>query len=66
MARKGGNPETYFKSNYGGKVAKKAVGVKLPLELDAYVRSLESPSDWLREAAIEKYQREQLHREQAS
>lgn len=39
MARKGGNPETYFKSNYSGKVAKKAVGVKLPLELDAYVRS---------------------------
>ncbi|OWY63581.1 hypothetical protein B7486_52310 [cyanobacterium TDX16] len=59
MARKGGNPETYYKSNYSGAIAKKAVAVKLPVELDEFVRSLPNQSDWLRNAIVEAYMREQ-------
>lgn len=33
-------------------------GVRLPLELDAYVRSLPNKAEWLREAIAEKYERE--------
>lgn len=61
MARKGGNPDTYYKSNYKGKVSKKAVAVKLPLELDEFVRSLPNQSDWIREAIAEKIEREQAN-----
>ena len=57
--RKGGNPETYFKTDFAGKLAKRVVGTKLPEEIDLYLTSLERPAaDWLRQAAIEKYERE--------
>lgn len=58
MARKGGNPETYFKSGCQGQIAKKSIGVKLPVELDEFVRSLPNKSEWVREAIAEKYERE--------
>lgn len=58
MARKGGNPGTYFKSKYQGELAKRVVGTKLPPEIDAYLNSVDSQADWLRQAAIEKYERD--------
>lgn len=40
------------------KVARKAIGVKLPPELDSFVRSLPNKSEWLRQAIADAYQRE--------
>lgn len=39
-------------------MSRKPVAVALPVELDEWVRSLPNRSEWLREAIIEKYQRE--------
>lgn len=59
MARKGGNPGTYYKTiGYEGEVAKKTIGVKLPVEIDTWVRSLPNRAEWLREAIAEKYLKE--------
>ena len=37
----------------------KPVSVLLPPELEAWVRSLDNRSEWIREAITEKYEREQ-------
>lgn len=57
--RPGGNPEIMAKPLYGEPMAKLAIGVKLPIELDEYVRALPNRAEWLREAIAEKRQREQ-------
>lgn len=38
----------------------KPVSVMLPPELENWVRSLDNRSEWIRQAIIEKYEREQL------
>lgn len=61
MARKGGNPGTYFRAeSCPEKVAKQAIAVKLPLDLDEYVRSLPNRAEWLREAIALHMERERL------
>lgn len=52
------NPKYKLKQIYDKPVAEYPVAVKLPVDLDAYVRSLPNKSEWLREAVAEKYQRE--------
>lgn len=56
--RKGGNPETYFKTDCPEELAKKMVGVKLPLQVDAYVRSLPNKAAWLRRVITDAYERD--------
>lgn len=48
-----------IKPTYGEAMANKPVCVMLPVDLDAYVRSLPNRAEWLREAAMEKWHREQ-------
>ena len=51
--------ETRFKPQYGDKpMARKPVSVLLPIELDEFVRSQPNRTQWLREAIVEKYERE--------
>lgn len=65
MARRGGNPGTYFKSDScSEKVAKVPIAVKLPLELDEYVRSLPNRAEWLREAIAAQVERDR-HKQDA-
>jgi hypothetical protein len=56
--RKGGNPEILAKPLYGEPMAEGTLGVRLPVYLDEYVRSLPNRSEWVREAIAEKWQRE--------
>ncbi len=58
MARKGGNPETYFKAECPQPVVKKPISVKLPPDLDAFVRSLPNKSEWLRQAIAAQVERD--------
>ena len=44
----------------------KPVSLMLPPDLEAWVRSLDNRSEWLRQAVIEKYEREQLESVNAS
>lgn len=58
MKQRGGI-ETRFKPQYGDKaMSRKPIGVLLPMELDAFVRSLPNKSEWVRAAIAEKYERE--------
>lgn len=50
----------------GTKRGHKPVSVLLPPELDNWVRSLDNRSEWIRQAIIEKYEREQDNQELAS
>lgn len=52
------NPKYKLKQIYDQPVAENPVAVKLPVHLDAYVRSLPNKSEWLRAAVAEKYARE--------
>lgn len=56
------NPSTATRFKQAGSVplAKKVIGVRLPIDLDAAVRELagEELSDWVREAIAEKLARE--------
>ena len=60
MARAGGNPLIYQKPKYEVAMAEKPIGVRLPIELDEFVRNLPNRAEWLREAIAEKRQREML------
>lgn len=50
----------------GTKRGHSPVSVLLPPELDSWVRSLDNRSDWIRQAIVEKYEREQGEQELAS
>lgn len=55
------NHRTRFKSKTlppDTELAKKAIGVKLPIDIDAYVRSLPDISGFVRESILEKLERE--------
>ena len=47
----------------GTKRGHKPVSVLLPPDLDGWVRSLDNRSDWIREAIVEKFKREQGNQE---
>lgn len=53
------NPKFKFKSEYEGQVAEKPVSVKLPVEVDQFVRSLPNRTEWLRRVIVEAVEREQ-------
>ncbi len=57
MARKGGNPETYFRAK-GSESVTKTITVKVSPTLEAFVKSLPNRSEWIREAITEKAERE--------
>lgn len=60
------NPKQKLKQLYDKPVAERPVAVKLPQDLDAYVRSLPNKSEWLREAIAEKRERDvALNQDQA-
>lgn len=59
MARKGGNPETYFK---GPEVAPSPISVKLSPDIDKFVRSLPNRAEWLRNAIAKAYEEEMQQR----
>jgi hypothetical protein len=52
------NPKCKFTTDYPKKVAKKAVAVKLPIEVDEFVRSLPNRTDWLRQAIVAQFEKE--------
>lgn len=58
------NPKPKLKPLYGDEaLAKKAVCVNLPKDLDEFVRSLPNRAEWLREAIAEKRAREEADRD---
>ena len=58
------NPKQKLKPFYGDEaMAKNTISVRLPKYLDAYLRTLPNKMQWLREAAVEKWQREQAARD---
>jgi metal-responsive CopG/Arc/MetJ family transcriptional regulator len=57
MARKGGNPGTYFTAK-GSESVTKTVTVKLSPTLEAFVKSLPNRSEWIRQAIIDKMERD--------
>lgn len=62
------NPRPTCKFNRQSEVelAPQMTGVRLPVDLDAYVRSLPNKSEWLREAVAEKRERDvALNQDQA-
>lgn len=53
--------ETRFKSRgIGTRNGQQPISVMLPVEIDEIVRALPNRSAWIREAIIEKLQREQI------
>lgn len=53
------NPSQKLKPFYGDEaMSEKTISVRLPKDLDAYLRTLPNKMQWLREAAIEKRERE--------
>lgn len=56
------NPKPTYKLKplYGNKpLSSKTVTLRLPEDIDAFVRSLPNRTEWLRQAIAEKYEREQ-------
>ncbi len=64
MANPKGNPQKLVRIGTEP-VASTAVSVKLPLTMDAWVRSLPNRADWLRKAIADAYERE-IQQEQKS
>lgn len=58
MTETRGDYKTRFKEHPTEELAKKIVGVALPIKIDEYVRSLPNRSEWLRKAIAEAYQKE--------
>lgn len=54
------NPKQKLKPWYGDKgLSSNTVALRLPVEIDEFVRSLPNKTEWLREAIATKYQQEQ-------
>lgn len=58
MGRGNPNPKNKFTQIYSEPVAKSSVSVKLPANVDAYVRSLPNRTEWLRQAIADAYERD--------
>ncbi|MGL4621467.1 MAG: hypothetical protein ACRCZS_20810 [Chroococcidiopsis sp.] len=52
------NPTGKMLRVHNTEMAKEVVGVRLPIDLDEYVRSLPNRSEWLRKAIAEAYQKD--------
>lgn len=58
MGRGNPNPKNKYKSPYPQPLAKDMIGVRLPVELDSFVRSLPNRTEWLRGAIAAQYERD--------
>ncbi len=52
------NPKYKFRNDQVGEVARRSISVKLPPELDAFVRSLPNRAEWLRQAIAAQVERD--------
>lgn len=59
MAARGDHGKKFLSKGLGTTTNQRPVAVKLPPEMDEYVRALPNKSEWLREAIREKIEREQ-------
>lgn len=57
MAKKGGNPQPFL-TNGEKPMAEQPLSVRVEVDIDAYVRSLANRTQWLRQAIVEKYERD--------
>ena len=58
MGRGNPNPKNKYTSPYSEPLAKDMIGVRLPVELDSFVRSLPNRTEWLRRAIAAQYERD--------
>lgn len=58
MGRGNPNPKNKYTSPYPQPLAKDMIGVRLPVELDSFVRSLPNRTEWLRRAIAAQYERD--------
>lgn len=58
MGRGNPNPKNKYTSPYAEPLAKDMIGVRLPVELDSFVRSLPNRTEWLRRAIAAQYERD--------
>ena len=47
-------------------MAKTPLAIRVPVEIDEFVRSLPNRTEWLRQAIAEKYEREMKQQDKAS
>ncbi len=66
MGRGNPNPKNKFTQVYDEPVASRSVSVKLPLDIDAYVRSLPNRTEWLRKAIAAQVERDKQEASQSS
>jgi hypothetical protein len=59
MGRGNPNPKHKYTSPYSEPMSDRTIGVRLPLRLDAQVRSLPNRTEWLRRVIEEALEREQ-------
>ncbi len=52
------NPKYKFRNDQVGEVARRSISVKLPPEVDAFVRSLPNRAEWLRQAIAAQVERD--------
>lgn len=57
MGKHRGNPQKFFK--HLEEMSQTPLSVRVPVDLDSYVRSLPNRTEWLRAAIAEKRQREE-------
>ncbi|KJH70759.1 hypothetical protein [Aliterella atlantica] len=58
MGRGNPNPKHKYVSPNPEPMSERTIGVRLPLELDAYVRSLPNRTEWLRRVIAEAIEQE--------
>lgn len=56
MAKVGGNPQKFLKNE--AQLAERVTAVRLPVDIDEFVRSLPNRTEWLRQVIVEAALRE--------
>ncbi|MES1021992.1 hypothetical protein ABN584_03685 [Gloeocapsa sp. BRSZ] len=56
MAKEGGNPQKFVKHRM--ELAASPLAIRLPVEVDKYVRSLPDKSEWVRNAIMAQMERD--------
>lgn len=51
MAKAGGNPQKFLKNE--AQLAERVTAVRLPVDIDEFVRSLPNRTEWLRQVIVE-------------
>lgn len=60
------NPKQKLKPIGEEAMAKTPLAIRVPVEIDEFVRSLPNRTEWLRQAIAEKYEREMKQQDKAS